>query len=123
LVHDIIEQLMTGVISRRVNQGFFHSFHFLPNRPAHNLLQTRASNVIAQCIVNQGLVIPAAHFVNPFAEVIKDFIVQPYGDPGLARLRRYDRTALALAETILRFINPARSARAQAWLPGAPKLS
>jgi hypothetical protein len=37
-------------------------------------------------LVDEGLVTATAHPVNPFAEVIEDFVVQPDGDPGLARL-------------------------------------
>jgi len=59
--------------------------------------------VLAQRIVDEGLVIPAAHLVNPFPEMIEDFVVQPDGDPGLAWLSRDNCATFALTEVVFAF--------------------
>jgi hypothetical protein len=61
-------------------------FQLLPDRSAHGRLYAAALDVIAQRVVNEGLVVAAPHFMDLLAEVIENFVVQPDRDPGLARL-------------------------------------
>jgi hypothetical protein len=68
----------------------------IPPRP----MCSRSASLISD------LVVAAAHLVNPLAEVIENLIVQPDGDPGLARFGRYDRTTFALAEIVFALHKP-----------------
>jgi hypothetical protein len=61
-------------------------FQLLPDRSAHRRLYAVTLDVIAQRVVNEGLVVAAPHFMNLLAEVIENFVVQPDRDPGLVQV-------------------------------------
>jgi hypothetical protein len=44
--------------------------------------------------------------VDQLAKMIENSVVQPDGDPGLARLERYDRTTPTLAEIVFALHRP-----------------
>ncbi len=46
------------------------------NRVAHGGLDSAAPDVLAQRLVDEGLVVTAAHLVDPLAEAIQNFVVE-----------------------------------------------
>ena len=66
----------------------------------HLLRDAGTLQIIAERIVDEGLIITAMCFSNQFAEVIDDVAVQPNRDANLLQWQRNDRPALSLTENI-----------------------
>jgi len=92
--------------SNSSHQSFLYRLHFISNCLANYRFETAASEVLAQRVVDERLIVATAHFMHPPPEVIEDLVVQAYRDPCLAGVGRHYRTALAFAEIVLAFHKP-----------------
>ena len=90
---------------------------FFANHSPQNFLQRflRAFDVLPQGVVDQRLVVTAAHFVNLASKPSQDLIVKPNGNPGFASRPVIGKTTPILIESLfddLLFWHPDKIAKA-----------
>ncbi len=82
--------------------------HFLSNHPPEQPFKVFAigSDVVSQCLVDHCLVTAAPGIMNAGAEPVEDIVIDPDGNPGLARRGSDHRPSFALAEVVSLFHGP-----------------
>src|SRR5262249_10918837 len=73
------------------------------NDAANGPFQTLIVNVRLEGFVDQTLVVAAATFINLGAKPLNDFVIEAYGDTGLARFGGNNRSPSGLGKIIFSF--------------------
>src|SRR5712692_8556662 len=90
-------------ISRRLDQGVFHWPYLLAYRSTYDCLEAGAADVLAQCVVDQGLIVAATRAIHHGLKMLDNIIVEANRDSSLSRSWGHHRTSPGLAEIVLSF--------------------
>src|SRR6266403_891481 len=92
-----------ALTARRFDQGLSGRLDFVSDRFADHGLEACASDVFAQCVVNERLIVAPPSPIYRGLNMLDSVVVEPNRDSCLAGSRRHDRTSTGLAEIVLSF--------------------
>src|SRR5216683_3582668 len=67
-------------LSRRLDQGVFHCPNLLPDRPTDHCFEAGTTDVLAQCVVDQGLIVAAARAIHHSLKMLDNVVIEPNRD-------------------------------------------
>src|SRR6266849_3081367 len=72
-------------LSRRLDQGVFHCPNLLSNGSTYDCLEAGAADVLAQCIVDQGLIVATTRAIDQGLKMLDNIVIEPNRDSSLSR--------------------------------------